>query len=323
MNDEIRFIPQQLYEVAADVEVWADDLRTVGSDVDGALEAFRSSSSEFAPNLPAHGTAIGSGGDLMVVLAESVAALGAAAEEADRQGIDDFRQIVLAVAGGIRMAGTVTGPPQNVLRLIRTSVHGTRAVSSGARLWRINRRYGSRPMPDIAKIRALAPGGNTMPRHQARELVKSKYRELKKTRRPLLRANYDSRHALHTNRPLSRYGRGVRNFMTNTRTGRLVSTGGRVLGGAGTVLAGVDTVNAIYEGDTERAVTSGLSTVGGALMMTANPVGVTAGAVIVTGVLIYENWDTISDWGEGAVDAVGDLGSSVVEGAGKLFDSIF
>lgn len=323
MSGHLVFVPEDMYAFAADAEVWADDVRATGRDAQRALDAFASSSSEFVPALPAHGAAMGSLADQATALAENVAVLGAAAEEADRVGITDFRDLLLTVAAGVRVADAVTGVPDAVARLVRTSVHGTRALDSAADLWRISRRYGDRPMPDIAAIRAETPGGRTLPRREIRSLQRQKYRELKKARARLRGARAGSVDALHSNRPVTGVGQRVRTFMTTSRTGRVISRGGRVLGVAGTLVAAADTGMAIYEGDTERAVTSGLATAGGALMLTANPVGIGVGAAIVVGVTVYENWDTISGWAEDRWDAVSNVGSSVVDGARGLLDSIF
>ena len=323
MSNDVVFVPEAMYEMAADLEVWADDLRDTGDDVDEALDDFRSSSSEFVPALPAHGAAIDSAADLTVVLAENVALLGAAAEEADRQGIRDFTAVVTSVAAGIRTADLATNVPAGILRLVRTSIHGTRAVDAGARTWNLARQYGNRPMPDIGRIRARTPGGATMARSEVRVIQRAKYRELKVARRLLLRRSASSGAALRTNQALTGAGRRVQDFLRNTRPGRVLTVGGRALGVAGAGLSFYNSYTAVREGDTEGAITSGLAGAGSVMMLTPNPVIAGIGAAIVVGVVVYEKWDTISGWADSAADAIGDGVSSVVGGAGRFLVSIF
>ena len=323
MSNDVVFVPEAMYEMAADLEVWADDLRATGDDVEDALERFRASSSEFVPPLPAHGAAIDSAADLTVALAENVALLGAAAEEADREGVRNFGEIVSLVATGIRTADAATSLPEGVLRLIHTSVHGTRAVDAEARTWNIARQYGNRPKPDIKQIRARTPGGATMSRREIKVIRSAKYRELKRARRALLRRARDSRHALRTNRALTGPGRSVQDFLKKPGVGRALKAGGTGLSVVGGALSTVDAVAAAADGDTERAVTSGLSAAGSFMLITPNPVIAGVGAALVVGVAVYENWDTISGWAESGADAVGDGVSSVVKGAGRILGNIF
>lgn len=63
-------------------------------------------------------------------------------------------------------------------------------------------------------------------------------------------------------------------------------------------------------------MTSTLSGVGGALMLTPNPVTAGIGATIVVGTLVYEHREAIGD-------ALGDAAGAVADGAKKLFDGIF
>lgn len=322
MTGQRVFPPRELYGFAADAQGWADDVRTAGEDVRTALHRFTASSSEFVPQLAAHEPAISSLAEQTQALAQDVALLGAAAEEADRIGVADFRHLALTVATGIRLADTATSVPHSVLRLLRTSVHGTRAVSSASQQWRLARRYGNRPMPDISRIRSETPGGQTMPRRDIRQVQLDKYRALKRTRARWRNVRADSLNAVRGNRPLTRFGERVRSLM-ETRTGRVVSTGGRVLGVAGAALSFADAGAGIYEGNTERAITGTIAGVGGVLLLTSNPVTVGIGAVVVVGVTVYENWDTITDWGASAVDTVSDFGSSVLNGARDLLDGIF
>lgn len=309
--------------MAADLEIWADDLRAVGDDVDLALDRFRRSSSELVPELPAHGDAITMSAELMTALGENVALVGAAAEEAERAGVRSFRDVVVAIAAGIRVADIGVTVPAALQRLVATSVHGTRAIANSTRLWNISRQYGSRPMPDIASIRARTPGGARMPRAEIRAVQLAKYRELKKTRRGLLRRSAAARSALRANRPITGFGGRIRTFLDTTRGGRILRVGSKGLGGLGAVLAGTDALAAYKEQDYERTATSGLMAAGGALMLTANPLTAGIGATIIVGVTVYENWDTISDWADSAWDGVTGVGSSVVEGAGRLLSRLF
>jgi hypothetical protein len=48
-----------------------------------------------------------------------------------------------------------------------------------------------------------------------------------------------------------------------------------------------------------------------------------AGAVIVVGVMVYDNWDTISSWGSSAANTVSNAGRGLVDGAKKLFGGLF
>ncbi len=213
MSNDVVFVPEAMYEMAADLEILADDLRATGEDVEDALNRFRSTSSEFVPPLPAHGEAIDSAADLIVTLGENVGLLGAAAEEADREGVGNFGSIVSSVAAGIRMADAATSGSEAILRLVRTSVSGTRAVTAGAQTWNIARQFGSRPMPSTASIRAMTPGGATMARREIQVVKKVKYRELKAVRRALLRRSNESRYALRANRGLTGPGRRVQDFL--------------------------------------------------------------------------------------------------------------
>ncbi len=323
MSNQILFVPQEMYEMAADLEVWADDLRAVGDDVDLALDRFRRSSSELVPELPAHGNAIAVAAELMTALGENVALVGAAAEEAERAGVRNFRDVVLAIAAGIRLADIGVTVPAALQRLVATSVHGTRAIGNSTRLWNIGRQYGSRPMPDIASIRARTPGGATMPRAEVRAVQLATYRHLKKTRRGLLRGSRDARSALRTNRPVTGLGERVPAFLDTSRTGRALKVGSKALGGLGAAASVVDAGLAVKEEDYERAATSGLLAAGGVMMLTPNPLVAGAGAVVVVGVTVYENWDTISGWADRAWDGATGAASSVVGGAGRILSGLF
>ena len=323
MSNDVVFVPEAMYEMAADLEIWADDLRATADDVEAALNRFRSSSSEFVPPLPAHGVAIDSAADLTVVLAENVGLLGAAAEEADREGVTNFGEVVSLVAAGIRTADTATSMTQGVLRLVHTSVHGTRAVDAGARTWNIARQFGGRSMPDIKRIRAMTPGGATMARTEIRAVQLAKYRELKATRRLLLRRSSQGRTGLRTNRALTGPGRRVQDFLKKPGLGRGLTVAGRVLGGVGAAVSAVDAVAAATDGDTEEAITKGVSAAGSVMLMTPNPVVAGAGAVLIVGAFAYDKREEIGQLADRGADAVVDGASSVVKGAGRVLGSIF
>jgi hypothetical protein len=73
---------------------------------------------------------------------------------------------------------------------------------------------------------------------------------------------------------------------------------------------------------TESTVTNTLSLVGTGLMMSGNPVTIAIGAVLVGGVLIYENWDAISDWAGDAAEWTGDAFESAGDWAGDRVDDV-
>lgn len=88
-------------DFAADAGGWASELRAEAADLSTALDAFRSSGSEFMPSVPAHGGRIESLGDRTAALGDSVGALAAAAEEADRRGVADFARIAARLSEGL------------------------------------------------------------------------------------------------------------------------------------------------------------------------------------------------------------------------------
>jgi hypothetical protein len=333
VSGDVTFSPDAMEEVAADLDLRADTLDEVASDVDAALSAYISSSREFVPAIPAHASMIEAQGDLMRGVATGVLDLAAAAREADAQGVD-LRRLLASGAHLVGGAATAVGGRDAIQRLLRLSVHGVRDVRAATSQLRLVNRYGSRAMPSIAAIRREVAGGHAMNRRRIRPIQMERYRELKRQRRDLHRARAAARTGMRTNGPLTRFGSRVDDFLSDTRTGRGLRTAGRGLGIAGVGLGGFNTIESIREGDTEGAVVNGLSTVGGALMLTGNPVTMGIGAAITVGVLVYDNWDAISDVGAAAVDTVADVassvgsgvvdfGSSVVSGAADLIGGLF
>jgi hypothetical protein len=318
VTGRISFSPAAMEEVAADLEVQADRLDAAATDVGDAIAAYRASCGEFVATLPDHPSFIGAQGDLLRGVSTNVLLLAAAAEEADRQGID----LRALLASGVHLTGTaarINGGHDAVVALLRASVHGTRDV----RAWRTQlglvSRYGSQAMPDIAAVRREVAGGTAMKRSQIRPHQLERYRQLKRQRVELHRTRAASRTGLRTNAPVTRVGTSVNRFVTDTRAGRALRAGSRRLGYAGAALSAYDTFGAIREGDTGRAATSALSTLGTGLMLTPNPIFFGAGAAITAGVLVYENWDTITDWGGAVADQAGDVYDGVKDFIGGLF----
>jgi hypothetical protein len=318
VTGRIAFSPAAMEEVAADLEVQADHLDAVATDVGDAIAAYRASCGEFVATLPDHPSFIAAQGELLRGVSANVLLLAAAAEEADGQGID----LRALLATGVHLTGNaarVSGGHDAVVALLRASVHGTRDV----RAWRTQlglvSRYGAQAMPDIAAIRREVAGGTAMKRSQIRPIQLERYRQLKRQRVELHRTRTSARTGLRTNAPVTRLGTSVGRFMNDTRAGRALTTGTRRLGVAGGIISVADTAAAIAEGDTERAVTSGLAAVGTGLMLTPNPITFGAGAAITAGVLVYENWDTITDWGGAVADGAGDVYDGVKDFIGGLF----
>lgn len=332
MGDTVTFDPDAMEQVAADLDLHAAGLHRVSDRLAAALAAYEASGTEFVVPTGDHGERVAAHGDLVHGLGTSVLQLAGAAREADRQGLD-LAEVRDALAP-VGTASALQGRHDAVVRLLRASVHEGRDLRAAASQLRLDHVYGTRPMPDIEAIRRRVAGGAAMRRQQVRGLQLQRYRELKRTRRSLQGTRAAARAGLRTNAPVTRIGGRVDAVMRTTRTGAVLRGGSRVLGVAGVGIGLVDTVDAVASGDAEGAVVSGLSTAGGVLMMSGNPVTMGAGAVLVAGVMVYENWDAISDVAGDAVDAVGDglaaagegladLGGSIVDGAGDLVGGLF
>ncbi|WP_076259688.1 hypothetical protein [Intrasporangium flavum] len=103
---------------------------------------------------------------------------------------------------------------------------------------------------------------------------------------------------------------------------RTLGTVGKALGPVGVAFGGFTVANDIAEGNYGRAGYDGVMTgLGAAALMTPPPVdvvcGIAAGGMAV-GQLVYDNWDTITDFTGDAVDAVGDFTSDAVDAVGDF-----
>lgn len=320
-RDTVVFDPQAMREVAADIEVRGDMLGEVATDVGRALAAYAASGTEFVVAVPDHRQVIAAQGDMLVGLATSVLLLAEAANEADRRGLD--LAALRRYADPLATAATLQDRHDSIVRLLRASVHGSRDLRAAREQVRLVQMYGPRPMPAIEAIRRELPGGDDMRRSQVRQVQKQRYRELKQQRRALARTRATAHLGLRTNAPVTQAGTRINQALSASRAGSVLRYGSRSLGVAGVGLGVVDTMQAAATGDVEGAVVGGLSTVGGVLLLSGNPVTMGAGAVIVVGVMVYDNWDTISSWGSSAVNPIGNAGRGLVDGAKKLFGGLF
>ena len=105
---------------------------------------------------------------------------------------------------------------------------------------------------------------------------------------------------------------------------RTLGTVGKALGPIGVAFGGFTVANDISEGNYGRAGYDSVMTgLGAAALMTPPPVdvvcGIAAGGMAV-GQLVYDNWDTITDFTGDAVDAVGDFASDAGDAIGDLAD---
>lgn len=322
MSSQVLFVPEEMYGFSAEASSMGGSLREEGGAVDDALDRFRSSSSEFVPSLPAHGASIEGIAERVVALGDGVGALGEAAEEADRRGMD-LAEALLAAGGAIRLADTLTQSNDALQNLLRFSVYSVRAVRESLRPMLQRARWGSRPMPRIDRVRSSLPGGERLPRAEVRRIQMAQYRRNQRALADARRAGQAARSGMRARPPLTTIGGRVRNFMQNTRTGRALGFGGRALGVVGAGLQAYDAYSAFREGDVEEGVTKSVGAVGGAMMMTGTPVGVVVGGTLVVGSLIYEHREAIGQGISDAAGAIEDVGSDLVEGAGKVLDGIF
>jgi len=314
----VLFVPEQMYGFSAAAAESGGALRDEAGNVDDALDRFRSSSSEFVPSLPSHGASIEGIAERVVALGEGVGALGEAAEDADRRGVN-LAEALLAAGGAIRFADTLAQSNEALQNLLRFSVYSVRAVRESLRPALQRARWGSRPMPRIDRVRSSLPGGRQLPRAEVRRIQMRQYRANKRALAEARRNMQAARSGMRARPPLTTIGGRVRDFMQNTRAGRALSFGGRALGVVGTGLQAYDAYSAFREGDVEEGVTKSVGAVGGMLMMTANPVGVVVGGTMVVGSLIYEHREAIAEGVSDTVDAIG----GAIEGAGEVLDSIF
>lgn len=329
MSDVVTFVPDEMFGFAVEADAWAESVRDEAAEVGDALSRFRSSSTEFVPALPDHQSTMEGIGDRLVSLSEGVGALGAAAEQADREGVR-LAEVLTLVAGGVNTASSLVGASQALLDYTRFGVYSSRALRSGLTLARYNRLYGASGMPSTAHVRRLVPGGAEMPRSEIRRIRSQIHQQVKGPRRATLAAHYRNRFGMRTRPPATALGGRINHFLTSTRTGSAIRVGGRVLGGAGVVLSGVDAVQAFREGDVERGVTSTVSAVGGAMMLAGGPAGVVVGGALVIGALAYQHREAIGealdDVGEGISNVASgavDAGRGLVEGAGRVLGGVF
>lgn len=324
MSDRVSFAPDAMDDVAADLRLHASGLERTSSEVAAALAHLRATSREFVPPLPDHAGAIIGHADGLRHLGSDVDDLAAAARAEDSRG--GGAQAALARAGSFVAGGINALGKYGLARdLARRGAHAVRGGWARAQTWSMARRWGARPMPDIGAVRASFPGGRSVPRNGpggARERQKAQYRENKRARRDLQRTQRSAAEGVRRATPVTRAGQQVQTFLTDTRAGRNLARGGRALGVAGVGLSGVNAVTAAVDGDVEGALTNGLATAGGAMMVFGGPVGVAAGATLTAGVIVYENWDTITDVGARGVEGAKDLGSSVVDGAKDFGGSV-
>lgn len=317
----VAFTPGAMEDVAADVEVQGDLLDDTAADVGAALDAFLASSSEYVPSIPAHEAAIATHAELLRGLATSVLHLAAAAREADERGFDLWAFLATGV-DWTRRVGGANSQREAVVALLQLSGHGARHVRASVESLRLTARYGPRAMPAIEAIRREVAGGVSMSRQAIRGHQLARYRELKDTRTALARTQRNAAAAIRAvpaGSPLTRIGTRVGDLMTTTRGGQALRSAGRGLGFAGVAIGAWDTVDDVVEGDYENAVVSGLGTAGSIMLMSGNPVVMGAGAVITVGVVVYDNWDTITDFGGDVVDGLADFGGGIVDGASDIF----
>lgn len=108
---------------------------------------------------------------------------------------------------------------------------------------------------------------------------------------------------------------------------RTLGTVGKALGPIGVAFGGFTVANDISEGNYGRAGYDSVMTgLGAAALMTPPPVdvvcGIAAGGMAV-GQLVYDNWDTITDFTGDAVDAVGDFASDAGDAISDVADKVW
>jgi uncharacterized protein YukE len=106
---------------------------------------------------------------------------------------------------------------------------------------------------------------------------------------------------------------------------RTLGTVGKALGPIGVAFGGFTVANDISEGNYGRAGYDSVMTgLGAAALLTPPPVdvvcGIAAGGMAV-GQLVYDNWDTITDFTSDAADAVGDFASGAADTLGDVADA--
>ncbi|MGO4599274.1 hypothetical protein [Terrabacter sp. 2RAF25] len=124
---------------------------------------------------------------------------------------------------------------------------------------------------------------------------------------------------------------GLSRFLPSLAEGgalaRTLGTVGKALGPIGVAFGGFTVANDISEGNYGRAGYDSVMTgLGAAALMTPPPVdvvcGIAAGGMAV-GQLVYDNWDTITDFTGDAVDAVGDFASDAGDAISDVADKVW
>jgi len=320
VSEALAFVPHEMAGFASRANGWSRRLREEAGSVDDALDRLRATSSEFVPALAGHEAAVEELADRVLALSESVGALGAAAEEADRQGIRGA-EVLSLVRGGVelaRNADRVVGINDAVQQLLRFSLYSLRASASGVRLLLHERRYGPRAMPSIASARATMPGGATAPRGAVRVWQIQLYRALKDAHRANVIAYQNARRAMHARPPLTPAGQHVRRFFQHNRYGRVLRVGGKALGGVGVGIGVYDAAVAARSCDAEGAIVAGASALGGGMMLLSVPGLQLVGGVVVLGALVYENREWIGDRLDDAGEAITSAAQSVQDGADEV-----
>jgi hypothetical protein len=215
VSGTITVLPERLRQLSDDLAIAAGDARAVGDEVDAALAAFRSSSSEFVPALPPHGVFIDDVADDVAALSRDTAVAAAAFEAVDRAGQSLGRALMAAwmavkgatiLHGGLEALGTlsraVNAGVGAIWRPVRTLVHRSGGIRPNLRAGLMRWRWGDRPMPSMSAVRGRMQT-RTAPRAQARREQLQQYRTNKAERRAINRDLARVHERLRTNPPLS------------------------------------------------------------------------------------------------------------------------
>ena len=111
-----------------------------------------------------------------------------------------------------------------------------------------------------------------------------------------------------------------------SKVAKTLGTVGKVLGAVGVAFGGFTVANDIAEGNYGRAAYDGVMTgLTAAALMTPPPANAICGAIaggMAVGQLVYDNWDSITEWTGNAVDAVGDFASDAADAVGDVASDI-
>lgn len=224
-------------------------------------------------------------------------AVTAATQRLQRIEVDQLRDLgadaYRGLSRGVGAADLVGGLAQ----MLRTSLHIGRYVPAALRL---------RHLRGQLRTASNFYDGRRLPRRERRAMMRDHNRPLKRPVRQATARAGAARRAYLTNRPITRAGQ----FLANNRHYTRFIRGAGV---TGAVVNGFDVVDAVRQGDTERAVTSSLGLVGSGLMVL--PATAPLGAAIVVGTTIYANREAI---GRGAKQAADWVGGKVSGGLKKL-----